>query len=500
MSELVIALVGRPNVGKSTLFNVLTKSRDALVADYPGLTRDRQYGRFQFTPSDINSEANSGMHAVNFIVIDTGGLSGESEELDTHMEKQTLLAVDESDIILFMVDARDGLTPADERIAESLRRTGKHVSLLVNKTDGLDERSVTNEFYSLGLGEPNSIAASQNRGIQMMLASVLDVFYKDSDVQTNDVPMDDVLTADQENPWIDLEDDIHNDNSEHEEGKDSSIKVAIIGRPNVGKSTLVNRFLGEERVVVFDMPGTTRDSVFIPFERDGQKYTFIDTAGIRRKRSVHEVIEKFSIIKSMQAIERANVVIMMIDARTEIADQDLHLIGYVLEAGRALVLTINKWDGMNDYDKELIHKGLDKQLPFVRFAETFFISALHGSNVGKLYDAINRAYKSATEKYSTSDLTRLLEKAVQSHQPPLINGHRIKLRYAHQGGMNPPRIIIHGNQIPKVPAVYKRYLTNFFRKELESVGTPIKIEFKGSDSNPFISSKKKKSSKHKVRR
>ena len=500
MSELVIALVGRPNVGKSTLFNVLTKSRDALVADYPGLTRDRQYGRFQFTPSDINSEANSGMHAVNFIVIDTGGLSGESEELDTHMEKQTLLAVDESDIILFMVDARDGLTPADERIAESLRRTGKHVSLLVNKTDGLDERSVTNEFYSLGLGEPNSIAASQNRGIQMMLASVLDVFYKDIGVQNNDVPTNDVLKTDQENPWIDLEDDIHAVDVEVEEGKDSSIKVAIIGRPNVGKSTLVNRFLGEERVVVFDMPGTTRDSVFIPFERDGQKYTFIDTAGIRRKRAVHEVIEKFSIIKSMQAIERANVVIMMIDARTEIADQDLHLIGYVLEAGRALVLTINKWDGMNDYDKELIHKGLDKQLPFVRFAETFFISALHGSNVGKLYDAINRAYKSATEKYSTSDLTRLLEKAVQSHQPPLINGHRIKLRYAHQGGMNPPRIIIHGNQIPKVPAVYKRYLTNFFRKELESVGTPIKIEFKGSDQNPFISSKKKKSSKHKVRR
>jgi GTP-binding protein len=463
------------------------------VADYPGLTRDRQYGRFQFTPSDINFEVNSEAKAVNFIVIDTGGLSGESEELDTHMEKQTLLAVDESDIILFMVDARDGLTPADERIAESLRRTGKHVSLLVNKTDGLDARSVTNEFYSLGLGEPNSIAASQNRGIQTMLASVLDTFY--SDVQTNDI-----LKVDQENPWIDLEDDIHNRNSEYEEGKDSSIKVAIIGRPNVGKSTLVNRFLGEERVVVFDMPGTTRDSIFIPFERDGQKYTFIDTAGIRRKRAVHEAIEKFSIIKSMQAIERANVVVMMIDARTEIADQDLHLIGYVLEAGRALVLTINKWDGMNDYDKELIHKGLDKQLPFVRFAETFFISALHGSNVGKLYDAINRAYKSATEKYSTSDLTRLLEKAVQSHQPPLINGHRIKLRYAHQGGMNPPRIIIHGNQIPKVPAVYKRYLTNFFRKELESVGTPIKIEFKGSDSNPFTSSKKKKSSKHKVRR
>ncbi|MBE9560456.1 MAG: ribosome biogenesis GTPase Der [Proteobacteria bacterium] len=457
--ELVVALVGRPNVGKSTLFNVLTKSRDALVADYPGLTRDRQYGRLQFKSSEI-------------IIIDTGGLSGESEELDSHMEKQTRLAVDESDIILFMVDARDGLTPADEVIADSLRRTGKHVKLIVNKTDGLDVRTVASEFFSLGLGQPISIAASQNRGIQSMLADILEAF------EVDDVPVDDEDVGDL-------------DGSEEDE-KDKSVKVAIIGRPNVGKSTLVNRFLGEERVVVFDMPGTTRDSVFIPFERDGKKYTFIDTAGIRRKRAVHEAIEKFSIIKSMQAIERANVVIMMIDARTEIADQDLHLIGYVLEAGRALVLTINKWDGMDDYQKELIHKGIDKQLPFVRFAETFFISALHGSGVGKLYEAIDRAYASATKKYSTSDLTRLLEKAVQSHQPPLVNGRRIKLRYAHQGGMNPPRIIVHGNQISKVPAVYKRYLTNFFRKELNSVGTPIMIEFKGGDSNPFTSSKKKK--------
>lgn len=460
--ELVIALVGRPNVGKSTLFNVLTKSRDALVADYPGLTRDRQYGRFQFNNAGI-------------IIIDTGGLSGESEELDSHMEKQTRLAVDESDIILFMVDARDGLTPADEVIADSLRRTGKHVKLVVNKTDGLDTRTVSSEFFSLGLGEPLSIAASQSRGIQLMLASVLQT------AQVNESPENGVIEA-------------GSDTEADDATEDKSIKVAIIGRPNVGKSTLVNRFLGEERVVVYDMPGTTRDSVFIPFERDGKKYTFIDTAGIRRKRSVHEAIEKFSIIKSMQAIERANVVIMMIDARTEIADQDLHLIGYVLEAGRALVLTINKWDGMDDYQKQLIHKGIDKQLPFVRFAETFFISALHGSSVGKLYGAIDRAYESATKKYSTSDLTRLLEKAVQSHQPPLINGRRIKLRFAHQGGMNPPRIIIHGNQITKVPSVYKRYLTNFFRKELNSVGTPIKIEFKVSDTNPFKSSIKKKKS------
>ncbi len=468
VSELVVSLVGRPNVGKSTLFNVLTKSRDALVADYPGLTRDRQYGRFQFKSADI-------------IIIDTGGLSGESEELDSHMEKQTRFAVDESDVILFMVDARDGLTPADEVIADSLRRTGKQVRLIVNKTDGLDTRTVTSEFFSLGLGEPLSIAASQNRGIQAMLTNALKTFSLKEDIVSED-----------ETDKSETEMDSGVDDRDETGGK--RIKVAIIGRPNVGKSTLVNRFLGEERVVVYDMPGTTRDSVFIPFDRDGKKYTFIDTAGIRRKRAVHEVIEKFSVIKAMQAIERANVVIVMIDARTEIADQDLHLIGYVLEAGRALVLAINKWDGMDDYQKQLIHKGLDKQLPFVRFAETFFISALHGSSVGKLYAAIDQAYESATKKYSTSDLTRLLEKAVQSHQPPLINGHRIKLRYAHQGGMNPPRIIIHGNQISKVPAVYKRYLTNFFRKELKSVGTPIKIEFKGSDSNPFISSKKNKRS------
>ena len=467
-SELVVSLVGRPNVGKSTLFNVLTKSRDALVADYPGLTRDRQYGRFQFKSADI-------------IIIDTGGLSGESEELDSHMEKQTRFAVDESDIILFMVDARQGLTPADEVIADSLRRTGKQVRLIVNKTDGLDTRTVTSEFFSLGLGEPLSIAASQNRGIQAMLTNALKTFSIKEDIVSED-----------ETDKSEAEMDSGVDDGD--ETGDKRIKVAIIGRPNVGKSTLVNRFLGEERVVVYDMPGTTRDSVFIPFDRDGKKYTFIDTAGIRRKRAVHEVIEKFSVIKAMQAIERANVVIVMIDARTEIADQDLHLIGYVLEAGRALVLAINKWDGMDDYQKQLIHKGLDKQLPFVRFAETFFISALHGSSVGKLYAAIDQAYESATKKYSTSDLTRLLEKAVQSHQPPLINGHRIKLRYAHQGGMNPPRIIIHGNQISKVPAVYKRYLTNFFRKELKSVGTPIKIEFKGSDSNPFKSSKKNKRS------
>ncbi len=449
MFSFVVALVGRPNVGKSTLFNVLTRSRDALVADFPGLTRDRKYGH-----ADINGR--------KIIVIDTGGLSGETQVLDAKMEKQTRLAVQESDAVLFMVDAREGLIPADEVIATSLRRAGKKVVLVVNKIDGLDSRVVANEFYSLGLGEPVTIAASQNRGISKLVSGLL----SHAPAET----ITDVLAK--------------------EEG-DRRIKVAIVGRPNVGKSTLINRFLGEERVVVFDMPGTTRDSVHIPFERDGKPYTFIDTAGVRRKRAVHEVVEKFSVIKSMQAIDDASVVIMMIDARTEIADQDLHLIGYILEAGRALVLTINKWDGLDDYQKEKIHAGLDKQLPFVRFAETFFISALHGSSVGKLYAAINRAYAAATKKYSTAELTRLLEKAVQMHQPPLVHGRRIKLRYAHQGGMNPPRIIIHGNQLEKVPAAYQRYLVNFFRDQLHSVGTPIKIEFKLGNRNPYAVNRKK---------
>lgn len=448
MSSFVVALVGRPNVGKSTLFNVLTRSRDALVADFPGLTRDRKYGH-----AEINGR--------KIIVIDTGGLSGETEVLDAKMEKQTRLAVQESNAVLFMVDAREGLIPADEVIADSLRRTGKKVVLVVNKIDGLDSRVVANEFYSLGLGEPVTIAASQNRGISKLVSGVL--------------------------PHTQAETITH----ALAEESDRRIKVAIVGRPNVGKSTLVNRFLGEERVVVFDMPGTTRDSVHIPFERDGKPYTFIDTAGVRRKRAVHEVVEKFSVIKSMQAIDDANVVIMMIDACTEIADQDLHLIGYILEAGCALVLTINKWDGLDDYQKEKIHAGLDKQLPFVRFAETFFISALHGSGVGKLYAAINRAYAAATKKYSTAELTRLLEKAVQMHQPPLVHGRRIKLRYAHQGGMNPPRIIIHGNQLEKVPAAYQRYLVNFFREQLHSVGTPIKVEFKIGNRNPYELNRKK---------
>lgn len=439
----VISLVGRPNVGKSTLFNALTRTRDALVADFPGLTRDRKYGHGYFGDK-------------TYTVIDTGGLSGEREELDAHMAKQTLLAIEESSIVLFMVDARDGLTAADEVIAERLRRSGKSVVLVVNKTDGLDERSVTAEFYALGLNEPVCIAAVHNRGINSLLENVL---------------------------------------SDYEESRDGSdetgtkgIKVAFVGRPNVGKSTLVNRFLGEERVVVFDMPGTTRDSIFVPFERDNKHYTLIDTAGVRRRRSVSEAVEKFSVIKSMRAIDEANVVVMMMDAQTEIADQDLHLLGYILEAGRSLIMVVNKWDGLDEEQKHKIRMGVDKQLEFIRFAEIFYVSALHGSNVGKLYAAIDRAYESATRDLSTPELTRMLEKALEAHPPPLVQGRRIKLRYAHQGGSNPPRIIIHGNQTDLVPAPYQRYLVNYFRDAIKAVGTPIKVEFKGS-KNPFAGRK-----------
>ena len=448
----VIALVGRPNVGKSTLFNILTQSRDALVADYPGLTRDRKYGHGSYDSKD-------------FIVIDTGGLSGENEELDEYMAAQTLYAIEESSVVLFLVDARDGLTTADENIAAHIRRTGKTVYLVVNKTDGVDAAMVASEFYALGLGEPIAIAASQNRGTRPLLEKVLQPFEQDE-------------------PGIDQE---------------RGIKVAFVGRPNVGKSTLVNRVLGEERVVVFDMPGTTRDSIFIPFERDNKRYTLIDTAGVRRRKSVHEAVEKFSVIKTMQAIEEANVVVMMMDAQKEIADQDLHLLGFILEAGRALVLVINKWDGLDDYQKDKIRSDVDKQLVFINFAEIFYVSALHGSNVGKLYAAIDRAYESATRDLSTPKLTRILEQAMEAHQPPLVSGRRLKLRYAHQGGVNPPRIIIHGNQTDRVPASYQRYLTNYFIDAIESVGTPIKIEFKGG-TNPFADKRNKLSKRQQFKR
>ena len=439
----VIALVGRPNVGKSTLFNRLTRSRDALVVDQPGMTRDRKYG-------------DGKLGDIPYIVIDTGGLSGEVDGIDGLMAEQSWLAVEEANIILFMTDAHDGVTAMDEEIAKRLRNTGKEVILVVNKIDGLHADVVTAEFFSLGLGEPKPIAASQGRGVTLLIQSVL---------------------ADLPEP-------------EFEEDIAQGIKIAIVGRPNVGKSTLVNRILGEERVVAYDLPGTTRDSIYLPFERDGQQYTLIDTAGVRRRGKVKEVAEKYSVIKALQAIQDANVVIMVLDAQDTISEQDVTLLGYIMDAGRALVISINKWDGLDEEQKEKIKTELDFKLPFLSFAKKKYISALHGTGVGDLFGYVKTAYKSAMAEFSTPKLTRLLEYLVQQHQPPIVKGHRIKLRYAHQGGKNPPIIVIHGNQTESVPDSYRRYLYNAFLKRLNLHGTPIRIEFKTGD-NPFKDKKNK---------
>ncbi len=440
MMKPVLALIGRPNVGKSTLFNHLTRSRDALVADFPGLTRDRKYGA-----GDLNGRG--------FLLIDTGGLSGEEAGIDEYMAKQTHAAIREADALMFIVDGKQGMTAADEMIARDLRQTGKPVFLLVNKTDRVDPDQAAAEFYALGFTEVFMIAAVHGRGVTSMLDAVLDHLGAEY--------------ADEE-----------------EESEDTSIRIAFVGRPNVGKSTLINRILGEERVIAFDQPGTTRDSIFIPFERDGQQYTLIDTAGVRRRSRVDETIEKFSIIKTLDAIQRAHVVVMLVDAHDVIADQDAHLLGLVLEAGKALVLALNKWDGLESDQRDWIKQQLEVKLPFIEFAETYFISALHGSNVGLLYAAVQRAYNSAMMKVPTSRLTRILEMAIQQHQPPLTKGFRIKLRYAHQGGSNPFRIIIHGNRTEYVPESYTRYLANYFRQTLKLTGTQLRIEYKAGE-NPF---------------
>ncbi len=441
----VIALVGRPNVGKSTLFNYLTRSRDALVADMPGLTRDRQYGIGKVGDRP-------------YIVVDTGGLSGNEEGVESLMVRQVQQAVDEAHVVLFMVDGRDGLTASDEAIARWLRQHGKNVMLVVNKTDTGDPALLSAEFFALGLGEPAPIAAVHGRGVRSLLERVM------------------VLLPE---PEAELE---------GAEAADDRIKVAVIGRPNVGKSTLVNRILGEERVVVFDMPGTTRDSIFIPFERDSQLYTLIDTAGVRRRARIDEAIEKFSVIKTLQAIEEANVVIMVLDAREGISEQDASLLGFVLDAGRALVLAVNKWDGLSQDQRDNVRRELDLKLPFLDFAKLHYISALHGTGVGDLFGSVKRAYASAMRKFSTPELTRLLESALMAHQPPLAGGRRIKLRYAHQGGKNPPIIVIHGNRTDEIQGSYQRYLINFFREQLRLEGTPVRVEFKGG-VNPYADKK-----------
>jgi len=444
----VIALVGRPNVGKSTLFNRFTRTRDALVADLPGLTRDRQYG-----------EGRLGEH--QFIVVDTGGLTGGEEGIDAHMADQSMQAVREADIVLFMVDAHAGVTPADENLAKELRSTSKNISLVVNKIDGMDFDVVTAEFYRLGLGQPYGIAAAHNRGVSALIAEVIASVTASMDEDADSVDMAVV---------------------------NKGIKIAAIGRPNVGKSTLINRMLGEDRVVVYDQAGTTRDSVYIPYERDGQAYTLIDTAGVRRRGKVSETVEKFSVIKTLQAIQDANVVVLVLDARESIVEQDLHLLGFVLEAGRSLVIAVNKWDGMDGEEKADVKKEIERRMGFVDFAKMHFISALHGTGVGNLYESINKAYESSKKTLSASFLTQILEDAIADHQPPMSHGRRIKLRYAHMGGSNPPTVIIHGNQTNNVPHVYRRYLANTFRRVMKLEGTPIRIEFKTGD-NPFAKGK-----------
>ncbi|MBA0167007.1 ribosome biogenesis GTPase Der [Pectobacterium sp. CFBP8739] len=466
----VVALVGRPNVGKSTLFNRLTRTRDALVADFPGLTRDRKYGRAE-------------VEGHEFIIVDTGGIDGTEDGVETRMAGQSLVAIEEADIVLFMVDARAGLMPADEGIAKHLRSREKTTVLVANKTDGLDPDMVTADFYSLGMGEVYPIAASHGRGVTSLLETVLLPFVQDEIEE----PVE--LTEEEENAayWAALEADEQASEEEAEDDfnpEDLPIKLAIVGRPNVGKSTLTNRILGEERVVVYDMPGTTRDSIYIPMVRDEREYILIDTAGVRKRGKVTDTVEKFSVIKTLQAIEDANVVLLVIDAREGISDQDLSLLGFILNSGRSLVIVVNKWDGLSQEVREQVKETLDLRLGFIDFARIHFISALHGSGVGNLFESVTEAYACATRRVSTAMLTRIMQMASDDHQPPLVRGRRVKLKYAHAGGYNPPIVVIHGNQVKDLPDSYKRYLMNYYRRSLDVMGTPIRIQFKEGE-NPF---------------
>ncbi|HSW68552.1 MAG TPA: ribosome biogenesis GTPase Der [Gammaproteobacteria bacterium] len=433
----VIAIVGRPNVGKSTLFNCFTRSRDALVSDFPGMTRDRQYG-----------EAN--IADRRFIVIDTGGLTEEKNDLDLLMAEQSFQAIQEADKIIFLVDARAGLTASDLSIAEKLRPLQKNIVLVLNKAEGLDSDIAAADFFRLGLGQPYAISAAHISGIDDLVHILLP----------------------EEKPEISEEDEA------------SGIKLAIIGRPNVGKSTLTNRMLGEERVIVFDQPGTTRDSIFIPLARFDKHYTLIDTAGVRQRGKIFETTEKFSVVKTLQAVEATNVVLFVMDAREGVTEQDLRLLGFVIDSGKALVVAINKWDGLSLEDKEKTRASIDRRLNFIPYVRIQFISALHGTGVGNLFDHVDEAYQSANKKLATPKLTKILQEAIVKHSPPMVQGRRIKLRYAHSGGNNPPRIIIHGNQVSSLPDAYRRYLANTFQTRLKLMGTPVRIEMKSS-SNPF---------------
>ncbi len=438
----VIALVGRPNVGKSTLFNRLTRSRDALVADLPGLTRDRHYG-----------EGRVGKRP--FLVIDTGGFEPIAKDGILHeMAKQTRQAVVEADIVVFIVDGRQGLTPHDKTITEFLRKSGRRVMLVVNKSEGMKYTTVAADFYELGFGDPYVISAAHGDGVNDLVEEALDL-----------------ATAGK------AEDD-------EADTRVRGTRIAIVGRPNVGKSTMVNTLLGEERVIAFDMPGTTRDSIEIPFEREGRHYTLIDTAGIRRKGKVFEAIEKFSVVKTLQSIAEANVVLLLLDAQQDISEQDAHIAGFVLESGRALVVGVNKWDGLTSEQRDNIKREIDRKLSFLSFAKFHFISALKATGIAPLMKSIDAAYAAAMAKLPTPQLTRALQEAVDHQQPRRKGSVRPKLRYAHQGGQNPPVIVVHGNALDAVDANYRRYLEKHFRESFALTGTPLRIEFR-SGKNPF---------------
>jgi GTP-binding protein len=438
----VLALVGRPNVGKSTLFNRLTKSRDAIVADFAGLTRDRHYG-------------NAKQGRYEFIVIDTGGFEPTAESgIYMEMAKQTRQAVAEADVVVFVVDAREGLSAQDHDIAKYLRKLGKPTVLAANKAEGMTEGVQLTDFYELGLGEVNPVSAAHGQGIRSL-------------VETAFEPLN-----------------LPEEGEEEEAREPGVIKLAVAGRPNVGKSTLINTWLGEERLVAFDLPGTTRDAISVPFERNGQKFELIDTAGLRRKGKVFEAIEKFSVVKTLQAIESANVVLLLLDATQGVTDQDAHIAGYILESGRAVVLAVNKWDAVDDYQREQVQRQIETRLAFLKFAPLHFISAIKRQGLGPVWKAIADAYRSAMVKMPTPVLTRLLLEAVQFQQPKRSGMFRPKLRYAHQGGMNPPVIVVHGNSLEHVTDAYKRFLEGRFRKEFNLTGTPLRVEMKTS-KNPY---------------
>ena len=442
----VVALVGRPNVGKSTLFNRLTKSRDAIVADFAGLTRDRHYGEGHLSGRD-------------FIVIDTGGFEPDKPTgVVAEMAKQTRQAVAEADAVVFVTDIRAGVSAQDHDIARFLRSANKRVFLAVNKAEGMSEAPALAEFYELGIGEPNAVSAAHGQGIR----SLMDAVFEGLEIPEPDAEGDDDRAADGSRP----------------------IRLAVAGRPNVGKSTLINTWLGEERLVAFDLPGTTRDAIHVPFERHGQRFDLIDTAGLRRKGKVFEAIEKFSVVKTLQAISDANVVVLLLDATQGVADQDAHIAGYILEAGRAVVVAVNKWDAVDSYQRQMLERQMAQRLAFLRFAEVVPISALKRQGLGPLWKAIGAAHQSASAKLPTPLLTRLIHDAVQHQQPKRAGTFRPKLRYAHQGGQNPPVVVVHGNSLEHVTDSYKRYLEGRIRDHFKLVGTPLRVEMKTS-RNPF---------------